>query len=125
MVEARARGGNWKRSRKKRYKDSFPKNEIPQCPYCGQNVRDILTAIALKEGEAPAHFDCVLKKLAADETLRPKEKICYLGNGSFGIVWFKNPSDTKNFTIRKRIQVEPEKLEIPWRKAVSRRVESR
>ena len=126
MTNSRNRNGGWKRNRKRRYKDSFPGKEVPRCPYCGQNVRDVLTAVALEQGEAeaPTHFDCVIKKLSEEESLQPKEKICYLGNGSFGIVRFKNPSDPKNFTIRKRIQVEPEKQEASWRKAVSRRVNS-
>jgi hypothetical protein len=124
---ANARGGNpnWKRNRKRRSKASFPGKDVPKCPYCGQNVRDILTAIALETDEAPTHFDCVIKKIGDDEGLQPKEKVVYLGNGGFGIVYFKNPSDPKQFTIRKHVQIEPEKKEITWRKAVSTRLSAR
>ena len=122
MPAGRNRTFNRKKNRRQRYKDAFPGAEVPKCPYCGQNVRDVLTAIALKEGEQPTHFDCVLKKISEEEELQPKEKVIYLGNGAFGIVRFKNQSDLRNFVIRKRVQIEPEKLEIDWRKSISRRI---
>jgi hypothetical protein len=125
MPGGRKRSQKWKKNRRRRYKDAFPGNEIPKCPYCGQNVRDVLTAIALEEGEQPTHFDCVIKKLSDEEELQPKEKIIYLGNGSFGVVRFKNPSDLRHFTIRKRIQIEPEKIDVEWRNAVSKRISRR
>ena len=125
MASGRGRNPNWKRNRRRRSKASFPGNDVPKCPYCGQNVRDVLTAIAIEENEAPTHFDCVIKKIAEDEKLQPKEKVVYLGNGAFGVVYFKNPSDPRQFTIRKRIQIEAEKTEIDWRKSVSNRALSR
>ena len=125
MASGRGRNPNWKRNRKRRSKASFPGKNVPKCPYCGQNVRDILTAIAIENDEAPTHFDCVIKKISEEESLQPKEKVCYLGNGSFGIVYFKNPSDPRQFTIKKRIQVEAEKKEIEWRTTVSNRALSR
>ena len=75
----------------------------------------MLTAIAVSAEHSPAHFDCVLNKIAEDEELKPKEKVCYLGKGSFGIVRFKNPSDLRHFTIRKRIQYEELEKPISWR----------
>ena len=125
MASGGGRNPNWKRNRKRRSKASFPGKDVPKCPYCGQNVRDILTAIASEDGEAPTHFDCVIKKISDEESLQPKEKVCYLGNGSFGIVYFKNPSDPKQFIIRRRIQIEAEKKEITWRNAVSKRASAR
>ena len=122
MPPGRGRNPNWKKNRHQRYKDTFPGKDVPKCPYCGQNVRDVLTAIALKDGEEPTHFDCVIKKLSDEEELQPKEKVVYLGNGSFGVVKFRNPSDPRQFSIRKKIQVEPEKVEIDWRDAVARRI---
>ena len=122
MAGGRSRSGNWRRNRKKPAKNGFPGNEVPQCPYCGQNVRDVLTAIAVENDETPVHFDCVLKKIAESEKLEAKDKICYLGNGSFGIVHFKNPSDPTNFVIKKRIQIEDEKKQISWRRAAVKRV---
>ncbi len=125
MPGARGKNPNWKKHGRQRYKDTFPGKDVPKCPYCGQNVRDVLTAIAIEDGEAPTHFDCVIKKLADEEGLEPKEKVVYLGNGSCGVVKFKNQSDPRQFAIRKKIQVEPEKLEIDWRKAVAQRIARR
>ncbi|MBN1685957.1 MAG: hypothetical protein JW852_04835 [Spirochaetales bacterium] len=122
MAGGGKRGGNWKRNRKKHSKNAFPGKEMPKCPYCGQNVRDVLTAIAVESSDVPVHFDCVIKKIAETEELDAKDKICYLGKGSFGIVHFKNPSDPAKFTIKKRIQIEDEKKEISWRKASVKRV---
>ena len=116
------KNANWNRNRsrnrKKRSKNAFPGKAAPKCPYCGQNVRDVLTAIETIEDNSPVHFDCVLKKIAENENLESKEKVCYLGNGSFGIVQFQNPSDPSRFVIKKRFQVEDERKEIAWRKAV-------
>ena len=125
MARGRGENPNRKRNWKKLSKASFPGKDVPKCPYCGQNVRDVLTAIAPESNEAPTHFDCVIKKIGEEESLQPKEKVCYLGNGSFGIVHFKNPSDPKKFTIRKRVRIEAEKKEITWRKAVSSRLSTR
>ncbi len=119
------KGANWKKNRKRRFRNAFPGKDAPKCPYCGQNVRDVLTAIETIEDESPVHFDCVLKRIADSEDLEAKEKVCYLGNGSFGIVQFPNPSDPSQFVIRKRIQIEDDRKEIPWRKAIVRRVSGR
>ena len=125
MPASRRRNTNWKKNRKSRFRDTFPGKAVPKCPYCGQNVRDVLTAIAIEDDDSPVHFDCVLKKIAEEERLEAKEKVCYLGNGSFGIVYFKNPSDPTQFVIKKRIQVEDDKKEVAWRKAVFQRVSSK
>ena len=119
------RGSNWRRNKKRRYKDSFPSSNVPQCPYCGQNVRDVLTAIAVNEGESPSHFDCVSKYLSEQEQLSPKERVCYLGGGSFGVVRFKNTSDPSKFTVKKRIRIEAENQDIEWRRAVAQRLYTR
>ena len=116
--EGQRRSGS-RRGRKRRFQNNFPDKAIPVCPLCDQNVRDALTAIAYSETQVPAHFDCVLKKIAVDEALKPKEIVCYLGKGSFGIVHFRNTSNLSQFTVRKRIQIEPENQDISWRKGVS------
>jgi hypothetical protein len=77
-----------------------------------------LTAIVFEEGEVAAHFDCVLKKLSDEESLKPKEKICYLGGGEFGVVRF-NSSNLRDFTIRKRIKFENKENEPEWRRRIS------
>ena len=66
----------------------------------------------------PAHLGCVLKLLEKQEELEPKEKIAYLGGGSFGIVQFRTPNQGKLF-VRKRIQYEEKEKKIDWRRKVS------
>ncbi|MDC7126811.1 MAG: hypothetical protein PQJ46_14665 [Spirochaetales bacterium] len=99
----------------------YQKKDYPVCPYCGNSVKDINTAIASEEDESPAHFDCVLKQLEKRETLEKDEKICYLGRGSFGIVKTRNGGSMK-FFIRKRIQYEKEEKKFDWRKTISKRI---
>lgn len=99
-------------------------DELPDCPICGRPVRYLMTAIAQGESGDPAHFDCVLKVITEHEEIQPREKVCYLGNGSFGIVRFK-PGAQVRFTIRKRIQYEPKDKSYPWRKRISTRAKTR
>ena len=98
--------------------------DFPTCPLCGKPVRYLMTAIAQGEGAAPAHFDCVLREIAEKEELEPKEKVCYLGNGTFGILKFKQGGPVR-FSIRKRIQYEAADKDITWRKRISSRSKSR
>ena len=97
---------------------STPK-DLAKCPICDQAIRDVLTAIIVAEDGTAAHFDCVVKKLASEEDLRNREKICYLGAGEFGIVRFHNNSDPSKFTIRKRIKLETKEHIPAWRKQIS------
>lgn len=79
----------------------------PQCPFCGEPVRDPKTAILTPEAQKPAHFDCVLQELAKHEELQPGEKIAYLGKGTFGVVSYRPGPDGMPLLIRKRIAYEP------------------
>ena len=99
-------------------------HDFPACPLCGKPVRYLMTAIAQGEGATPAHFDCVLRDIAQHEELQPKEKVCYLGNGDFGILKFQQGGPVR-FTIRKRIQYEATDKDITWRKRISNRGKTR
>lgn len=98
--------------------------QTPQyfCPFCGERIRALKTAVARKEDNAPSHFDCVLKNLSDQEELNPGEKMCYLGNGSFGIIKEKVGSMSNRFFVRKRIQYENKETKIEWRRQLSDRV---
>ena len=78
----------------------------PQCPFCGEPVRDLKTAIVTPDTQKPAHFDCVLQDLAKREGLQPGEKITYLGRGTFGVVSYRQGHAGVPFVIRKRIPYE-------------------
>ncbi|MBN2628243.1 MAG: hypothetical protein JXA95_16385 [Spirochaetales bacterium] len=60
--------------------------ESADCPICGESIKDITSALSLRDGAGPAHFDCVLKQIRERETLVPGETIIYLGKGDFGVV---------------------------------------
>ncbi len=109
------------RERKKRktffnHRFNRQRNEdLPKCPICDKPIRDLYSAVTYPTTGNPAHFDCVLKELKKTNELRPNEKICYLGNGSFGIVQFRGPDSPIKFFIRKRIQYEDKDKRPEWR----------
>jgi len=90
----------------------------PLCPLCQKPVRELTSAIAHRETGEPAHFDCVLKVLREEHNPGENEKICYLGNGSFGIVQFRSVSGSSlRFFVRKRLQYEKTDTTPDWRRA--------
>jgi hypothetical protein len=96
--------------------------DMPACPLCGKPVYDLSTALAAsREAADPAHFDCVLERVAASESLAAGEKLVYLGSGSFGVVEFKDKADSA-FTVKRRIQWEKEGDKKDWRKGLSSRI---
>ncbi len=110
-----------RRNRRYRGGKRYGKKDFPNCPICGNSVKDMSTAIAFGEDGEPAHFDCILKQLESRETLESDEKICYLGNGSFGIIKTRAGGPMK-FFVRKRIQYEEAEKKYDWRKKVSSRI---
>jgi hypothetical protein len=96
------------------------KKDFPLCPLCKGQIRELSSAIQYRETGEPAHFDCILNVIEKNEELASHEKICYLGNGSFGVIRFQKDPSVFPFIIRKRIQYE-EPHEIPsWRNTISK-----
>jgi hypothetical protein len=91
----------------------------PVCPYCKEPVKDLVSAIGNREGEA-AHFECVQKRVAAGETLGKGETVAYIGGGRFGIVTF-DPRNPREFKIKKIIEWEKKDNIIQWRKRLADR----
>ena len=87
------------------------------CALCDKPIKYMPTAIGV-ENDKPAHFDCVLKMLNESEETRDNEKICYLGNGVFGIIQYQGKQGGGNFNVKKRIQVEDPECEYAWKKKV-------
>lgn len=99
-----------------------PHSEPQTCPLCGKPLYDLSTALSSdRETGVPAHFDCVLERVAASESLATGEKLVYLGSGAFGVVEFKDKSET-SFTVKRRIQWEKEGEKKDWRKSLSSRI---
>jgi hypothetical protein len=95
---------------------------LPTCPLCAKPIYDLSTALASsRETGEPAHFDCVLERVQASETLAPGEKVVYLGSGAFGIVLFKDRNES-SFSVIRRVQWEKEGEKKDWRKGLSSRI---
>ena len=116
------RGGSSRRRRGGR--GNAPRRYYSECPVCGKGVRDLLTALAYGDERKPAHFDCILKVIGEKEELLPREKLIYLGAGSFGIVKFRSSSggSSPRFAVRKRIQLEEKEEKLEWRREISRNI---
>jgi hypothetical protein len=96
--------------------------DMPACPLCGKPVYDLSTAIsASRETGEPAHFDCVLERVGASESLASGEKLVYLGSGSFGVVEFKEKNESA-FLVKRRIQWEKEGEKKDWRRGLSSKI---
>ena len=96
-----------------------PKREYGACPICSQPMRNIQSAIALPPNNEPAHFECVIRKIGEDERIGPKDRVAYLGNGSFGIIQDDSSSGASRYVIKKRIQFEEADKSVTWRKELS------
>ncbi len=89
------------------------------CPMCGQPITDISSALTDKNSDSPVHFDCALHEVESKENLGEKEKIAYIGQGRFGLLYFENPRDQRKFTIKKIIEWEDREKENKWRDELS------
>jgi len=108
-----------RRNNNRRYRQ---KRSFPECPICNQSVKFLLTAISVGEENKPAHFDCVIKMIAEKQSLGPREKISYIGNGNFAVVSGK---PGKDLNIRKIIEFEGRESTGEWRKRLSRNLKNR
>ena len=48
-----------------------------------------------------------------------KEKIAYIGQGRFGVLYYENPRDQRKFTIKKIIEWEDREKNSDWRDELS------
>ncbi|MBI9096631.1 MAG: hypothetical protein JEY71_17350 [Sphaerochaeta sp.] len=69
------------------------------CPLCDKVIENIASALTHPDGGF-CHFDCVLEKLTKDEHLTEKQKISYIGKGTFAVV---EETDGTGFSFTKRI----------------------
>lgn len=72
---------------------------LVNCPLCGQVVEIIASALTHPEGGF-CHFDCVLEKIGKDEHLTDKQKVSYIGRGTFAVV---ESEEENSFTFVKKI----------------------
>ena len=60
-----------------------------------------------------------MRQLSERETLAPNEKISYIGQGRFAVIYFDNPRDQRHFTIKKIVEWEPRDQKCAWREELS------
>ncbi len=98
------------------YRSSLPplpvkriEEPLLECPLCGKVIENIASALTHPDGGF-CHFDCVLEKLSNDEHLTEKQKVSYIGRGTFAVV---EENDETGFSFTKRIIWEtPESFDI-------------
>lgn len=95
------------------------KSRAVVCPMCGQAITDISSAMVDKASGSPAHFDCVLNKVKESEPIGENEKIAYIGQGRFAVLYYENPREQKNFSIKKVIEWEDRESKPEWRDEIS------
>jgi hypothetical protein len=118
----RGEQGREDQGQRQRSPKSEDARDMPVCPICSKPVYDLSTALsASRESGEPAHFDCVLERVIASETLVSGEKLVYLGSGSFGVVEFQDKNESA-FAVKRRIQWEKEGEKKDWRKGISSRI---
>ncbi|GHV89271.1 hypothetical protein AGMMS50267_16310 [Spirochaetia bacterium] len=93
----------------------------PDCPICAKPIRDISAAMTDKNSGLPAHFDCIIAKIAEKEVQDRGDVVAYIGGGRFGVVHYQNPQDTKNFKIKKIIEWEAKENRAGWRQPIADR----
>ncbi len=105
-------------SRKKRngYRRSTASFGTKNCSLCDKPIRDLTSAISLKETDEAVHFDCYLKDLPLQTQKRDDEKIVYLGSGTFGLVKFNRETKEKPlFEIREKTTIDEGENRSNWR----------
>ena len=89
------------------------------CPKCNMPITDVSSAMTDKVTGKPVHFDCVLAQLKQNERVGENEKIAYIGQGRFAVLYYENPRDQKKFVIKKIIEWEDRDQKSEWRDELS------
>ena len=89
------------------------------CPKCGRPIEEIEGAMADSKTGEPVHFDCALNSVKETESVGENEKIAYIGQGRFAVLYYENIRDQRHFTIKKIIEWESREKESEWRGELS------
>ncbi len=96
-----------------------PPLPTPPCPRCGEPIQDVTSAMTDKQSGQPVHFDCILKYLQDAEQPGHNERVVYIGQGRFAVVFFENPVDTRHFKIVRTIEWEGREQRPEWRSEIT------
>ncbi|MCL2043747.1 MAG: hypothetical protein FWG89_06375 [Treponema sp.] len=89
------------------------------CAWCDKPIKDISAAIAEPDTGKPVHFDCVINRIIGRENLESGDTVSYIGGGRFGIIHYNNPSDIRDFKIKKIFEWENRENRSEWRVTLS------
>lgn len=95
------------------------KENVRTCEFCSKPINDLSSAFMDKNTGGSIHFDCVLTRLQETEKLEANQKISYIGQGKFAVIYFENPHDLRKFTIVRTIEWEEHDAECEWRDNIS------
>ncbi len=95
------------------------KENAKTCEYCSRPIHELSSALLDKKTGGAIHFDCVLSKLGETEKLEENQKITYIGQGKFAVVYFENPHDLRKFTIIRTIEWEDHDAKSEWRDEIA------
>lgn len=99
-----------------------PEREYDPCELSGEQIEDIVTAIAHPRTGKPVRFDRVLESLLEQENeqLAEDERIAYLGKGTFGIIRIeKKAGGRPELTVRKYFHYEDTHEKHEWRRELA------
>jgi hypothetical protein len=91
------------------------RQQKPVCPRCNNVIQDLSSALSDRRTGEPVHFECALEAVKQQENCNPSEKIAYIGQGRFAVVYYANPSDIRHFHIRRIIEWESHDKPAEWR----------
>lgn len=98
---------------------SFKDSNQTVCPICSQVIQDLSSALNDSKTGLPIHFDCAIAQIQKETKLGDGEKIAYIGQGRFGIIYYENVHDIRHFQIRKIIDWEEKDKKPMWRDQMS------
>jgi hypothetical protein len=89
------------------------------CAWCGKPIKEISSAISEPVSGKPVHFDCAISRINEEEVLERGDTVSYIGGGRFGIIHYNNPSDIRDFRIKKILEWENRENRSEWRVLIS------
>ena len=81
------------------------KIEKKNCAKCNKKIEEMDSSIKDSKKELYYHFNCVMDEIKKDNVVEGKQRIVYLGSGTFGIIEDIGPDlNNHKFIIKKKIQ---------------------
>ncbi len=102
--------------------DSPPERDYDPCEISGEDIEDIVTAIAHPRTGKPVRFESVINSLLEQEQeeLAQDERLAYIGKGAFGIVKVeKKPGGRTELVVRKYFYYEDTHEKHTWRRELA------